>query len=311
MIKKYKRPILLAILLITIILPISLVFRHSSNAKGFRNSPYRGSRTLTNERIVAGYCFTTDGNYNSYGTHDWIADSAVRLIMLNGDYRKYVSQWLFQSYSSADYAENAAPFKDWVDGKKSVGDHYAYFTNDQNNFPRMTDETYLKARRYVYFLHGTRYPDWDGKKVFSNNGHIKAEYVSDHTAAWIGNKGPGQHSFYFKYEKTGSYQGEDVGYFIPSDTEAADYALQAAGDAIYYLKFEKTVGEGEQAVTIKGKFESAALCLGGMAHYIADVAHPSHVTIPGNPFTSHIPWDFYVDKDTHFSITRFTNGGPD
>ena len=309
-----------------------------------------------NEKSKDKYLFwaTNDDNepINHYGGHDWIADSALRLIALSekaqdtAKHPAYNVSWLvtynghdrtmgnhrenFPYYvlddthgyrGLDDFHEKAGDEAWWWDDgdyrRCSIFRYQDWMGEGRLNADRNPDysdeemrEHWLKVRRYVTFLHGTRLPDRAGDYIheilspsFEKARIENPECITSH---------PGHtHHFYWEL-KDGNSEKTLAG----SDTEAATMAQRAARLAIHYLKktyevkYKEEVSQEAQEKQIKGKYEMGSLLLGVMTHYIGDLASPPHVLKEGKIYgnipdaqqnwDTHDWWDAYADQFTRF-----------
>jgi hypothetical protein len=240
-----------------------------------------------------------------YGTHDWIADSALRLINMsdNLQYRKSI-QWLF---------DTDLPLKDYDSYLTlGMGSNYRpwYFSTDRDggqwdaNDPEAR-RTWMVSRRYGNFLHGTLYPDISQAhiNIKDEDGVPRAEVKNfDITTGW----GNFPHSVIW-------YWKDDLEIFRMDDPTGALKCQRAANDAIRLA--------GGNNPEERRWYEAGARCLGGMTHYIADLSSFAHVYKDYN----WNPYDFGISDCGHFLdeytmynlLTYFTtsdifpNGGPD
>ncbi|MFX1258101.1 MAG: hypothetical protein ACFFAN_09590 [Promethearchaeota archaeon] len=252
--KREKKSIIVLIILISQIFVVSLVSIWSISAVGWNNNT---GRYEYNEDSVRWYCFE-----KNYGTHDWIADSAVRLILLDDNY-KYKIRWLFDE-------DKEVPF-DQLDNYR-----LKWWDRSYTNVPVFTDtsshtkrQQWFYARRYGRYLSATFWPDFGHTINIAKNCPIPAERVPVRTPTWA--------------TKTQRFYGHSVEFlwddnnqeWVLHKNKAGSYALSAAYDAIKYLNYEGELKDGTKKRC--RKYEAAAICVGAMTHYIGDVAHPSHV----------------------------------
>lgn len=253
------------ILGIMILLWISTLFFLIQSASAFKNCPYHHP----NPKEPAGaeldkYIFQHDPDsephkikdkYKSdYGTHDWIADAALRLL-----YNEDPSQWNWLLHNKND--ENPQ----WPQGNayaNSNNEHYA-------------------IRSYIYFLLATQWPDGGS----ANNPLPKTIYFEEekeiigdrrnHLGVWIG-----FHKYHnYRYNVYKHTTVPDYYYFEPkprsniNPQKAPHYADKMGNLAIKCLaKDEKDDNN------VKGtKIEAGSFYLGLMTHYISDLACPPHL----------------------------------
>lgn len=277
-----------------------------------------------------------------YSTHDWVADSALRRIAMSDltddESRSYKNKikWLLD-YDYQDH-NSETPYKDFDSMGLAKDPPYnvrvyqpgtrAWWPKgclDKLNWDADPDENerkWLIARRYAQFLHGTARPDI--KRPFVNSGKSVPAEESERCESDWQTKGSKVHHVWWEYS---SYW--DVCYLqnYPSSAHGAYFAREAAADAEDYLNFdsgEYTVEDGSKH-RVEGKFEMAAVCLGGMTHYITDLSSPPHTLGPNSGsqpwnWKSHDFWDDYADRTlktrfTHTTVSTswgniFPNGGP-
>ncbi|MFX1296339.1 MAG: hypothetical protein ACFFD2_15990 [Promethearchaeota archaeon] len=294
--------------LLVIILVISLSYLASftiafANSRCTSYSEASGSYHAENhENDVASYRFSKD-----YSPHDWIADSAVRIIAdsENTVYRNKI-KWLYN---------DGIQFKDFDTAYASGSSRAEWFSSESFHASRLI---WLKARIYMRYLHGTTWPDFEGDfpqyNVLIGKGGPKAEEVNKKVK--VGYKGC-SHSFTFNYSVASKT-------FIPINQGAGTGAQRAAQDAIDFLNYEETVDGVKKKAP---KYEAAGLALGAMAHFIGDLAHPQH-TYKEDHWKQHKYngvsqrtdgyIDYWVDQEI-VEITNdriratpyFPNGGPD
>lgn len=302
--KTYRHKILILGILGLMGLNYSLIFAtaHRNAPKGCYNETHRGEYTFTDHKHKIEWTKTTFGKYNSYGPHDWIADSAIRLILMSGTYKNYVN-WLFPSSSNSKCQVDLGNLggkvtitqESWQNGDLR---YYEYFANVKG----WDDLTWKKLRRFVSFLHGTKAPD----DVESKNYYIQDEWAPPEeegmiTAKWADTSTKVYHHINFEF-KDGDGELQ-----IQSGRNAQDKVEDASKQAIELLKEQPTVLEDNEETNVDGYFELAAYCLGGIAHYIGDVSHPGHVMDDyGDP---HDSWDYYIASVCEFSSSD--NGKPD
>lgn len=301
--RKKKCFSVLTILLVSLITPFILIlcidYGHSWQNSQMRDN-WSPPSAYTHESQVdyyvfksSAYALTRDGSkmHYNHGVHDWIADSALRIIRLDPLYPKRLTSWILDDF--IPYGE----FDDYPNTGKGFSVSRGWYSVQTKYGSKGDDRNWMRNRRYARFLHGTGFPDWRHKTAINiKNTPIPFE-ACHHTASWMSNLG---HHFRFKPDGSIDF----------SSTPAGEYAIQAAQSAIHWLSYKKTVIHHGEEYTIRGKWEAGAQCLGGMTHFIADVAHPFHTTI-GKP--NHLGWDKIGDTlvgwndQGGFSM----NGGPD
>lgn len=236
-------------LFLTLILCVIFLSYCSSIAHGHINTRSTGSVSHSSERY--GMCNsveeTTDPQsykfMDHYSTHDWVADSAIRLILNsdNPEYKKYV-EWLFRYSDEINYKDFDNKFGWWR------GDSGWSFT----------DEELERIQAYIYFLYGTKIPD------FNSRLSVAVEDVKGRNTIGWGNIKQFHHIYYEYDKKIEDYRTED--------SAAMGQANLAANDA-----FEFLTGQQSDPSDGQPKYRAAAACLGGISHFITDLAHPAHV----------------------------------
>jgi hypothetical protein len=234
---------------------IVLFFMTISNLTGicfaFKNSPHKSK----NPNDINDYSF--DEKNSDYGTHDWIADAALRFL-----YEKNHSKWNWLLHDKYDTAPDITLRRN---------PEYKDF-NGRHNI----------IRSYLYFLLGTHWPDHDHPPTlyFREEG----EWICNgryNLGSWIGETH--YHTYY--YDVIMSNKSQDNYKFIPKGIKtngknrayqkAPEYAIQF-GDLAYRCL-------SHQEKNLNGKWESwakvetAAFFLGCMTHYITDVAAIPHI----------------------------------
>lgn len=188
-----------------------------------------------------------------YGTHDWIADAALRLL-----YQLNPSDWDWLLDNPSD------PNPSWKSNYGLNGYHHA-------------------VRSYIYYLLATQWPDFENAPAvihFKNEGEQIKNGIHN-LKTWIGRTD--YHTYHFNVYKHSTI--ENYFYFIPklpskegSDQhpqEAPQYAQRFGDLAIECLSHQE---DGESWA----KVETAAFYLGCMTHYIADLACPPHLSVGDN-----------------------------
>jgi len=223
-----------------------------------------------------------DGSH--YGTHDWIADATVRSLIdpLKNPMFYLDWRWLI----TPDIARNKWPAwkKDYgISGKHQV------------------------IRSYFSFLYATQMPDT--KITPTINIPQEGVTIKDfgYGKMWIGQKS--KHVFQFEVIGDGSYG------FAPVNTPILKKIEIVSEQAVECIGKNRKNEEGKIESTLQP--EGAALWLGAMTHYIADMIVPAHLLQEtGN---SHVYSSSYYHnwfENNLASITKWdkkykANGGPD
>ena len=300
------------------------------NAQAYGNVPYINSTSFDkglNEKSKTNYNFAfREDAHQHYSTHDWVADSALRLIEQNAQWRDYV-KWIL-NYSSA-VPTAGVPYNKLDEVPKGVlvspygynqwyaassyanarddngNGNYVYHHDADNVISEKGKAEWIKTRRYSLFLTGTMVPDQTKQINFQENDIEREQLTSQIKSQWV-MYGPVNH--YIHFTSVG-------GVIVPENPRAAFLAEQAGDQALNYLNKNFTAYEVingvKTRVMVKGKYEAAAVCLGGMTHFIADVSSPPHTL--KDPWPTHNVWDRYADIDltTRFAVsTEFPHGGP-
>lgn len=224
-----------------------------------------------------------DGSH--YGTHDWIADAAIR--------------------SLRDPIKNPLGFSDWswllnskcASNKWPVWKSYSSLTNHHE-----------VIRSYMTFLFGTQMPDMR-KSHFPQNINILKEGVLIGNSGewkWVGKTD--YHSYHFIPESIGSESYA----FIPENPEGPRLMRYFSKEAI------KCIGNkvrDEKGIILDAmQPEGAAGWLGVMTHYFADLVVPAHLLKP-NSRVYHNGYHTWFEKQLA-SLTKWdksykANGGPE
>ena len=184
-----------------------------------------------------------------------------------------------------------------------------YFINIETD--ELSRKKWLKYRRYIQFLFGTEVPD-NGpinleieKKASPNKEAVGSRY----SLIWAKKKL--NHHLYFKYIDV-------LKDYSAIDGQAAYAAERAFADAKNFLE-----NVNQESKTVEPKFEAAARCIGGMVHFITDVAHFAHIMNTAQwgepdddkPFDNYVAYDSktrFVKTTSGFSYyNNYDNGGPD
>ena len=191
-----------------------------------------------------------DGSH--YGTHDWIADAALRTLREVIKNPLFFSDWTW--LINSDIARNKWPI--WKeDYGASSGSHNT-------------------IRSYYTFIFATQMPDMkkddypDIQKIdIPSEGVIIKDFKSPNM--WVGQEN--KHRYHFKYIKsdTGVYD------FFPIYTGSATTALLLGKEAIKCISNIKTDDDGNKISAMQP--EGASGWLGSLTHYLADLVVPAHI----------------------------------
>lgn len=286
-------------LIVPLVLTLCTRFGYSWANSGFfpdRVTPTSHPR----ERNVNQYVFTSlsrppnpQGYGYHYAVHDWISDSALRLIHLDPLIPRKYTSWILDE--SIPYGE----FDDYPNYGSGVSAERGWVSVSMKSGSNGDDRNWMRNRRYARFLHGTGIPDWDIYSIVIDNDPIPFE-ACYHSATWM----LSSRGHFFRFNSDG-----DIDF---SQTPAGWYAMQAAQSAIHWLNYSKKDQPWQgQHYSYRGKYEMGAECLSGMTHFIGDVAGPLH-TFKGVPFY-HRYWDKIADDLVGWDATGGFNrkGGPD
>lgn len=191
-----------------------------------------------------------DGSH--YGTHDWIADAALRTLRNPIKNPLYFGNWTW--LINSDIARNK-----WPAWKNDYG---------------ASSGSHNTIRSYYTFIFATQMPDM--KKADYPDIQIidiPAEDVTIKDFAkpnmWIGQEG--KHSYHFKYIRLGSGDYN----FLPYYTGSATTAFLLGKEAIKCIGNKKVDDDGNKLSAMQP--EGASGWLGSMTHYFADLAVPAHI----------------------------------
>ncbi len=295
---------------------VSLGFGHNN---GWGTSEY--SVHQRRENILTDYRFETH-----YGAHDWIAESALRVIQ-ESSYSSYIINWLYDDNLNI-------PYKDFDEySSESVGFHSTWWAvNNYQNYPQLfgTDslqETrYLFARRLFYFLHGTLWPD-RMPGIIQILTDLSSEYIAlnEPWMRYEANSYLRIHNIHF-WKTTSSLPSDpNSNKYIPSrylgdhHGLAAELCQCAALTALYCLNvkqkfwYKERNDDGEYVSKNSvwhGKYDAAAKCIGALTHFIADVSVPHH-TDASHLSYEHRRWEDYVQYEFLMKFDKtLANGRP-
>lgn len=234
-----------------------------SDGKAFNNAPYGPNSETPDKSEVYKFKERTTGAFklSHYGTHDWIADAALRLLQ----------------------SESLVGSADW-----------RWLINDVlNNNPKWISSysngiTHNTIRSYISFLFATQMPDMDPRKVSKPRPHKHPQHIDlrkvegevvrnnkDGSGVWVGK------SYHQTYHWIALPIGGGLYRFDPKIADGSSsqmapwYAWKASKIAIRCLTHKEEDSKGNYENWAKP--EAAASWLGVMAHFIADIACPPHL----------------------------------
>ena len=221
-----------------------------------------------------------DGSH--YGTHDWIADASVRSLI--------------------DAQKNPMFYLDWrwlitptIARSKWPAWKVDYGTSGKHEI----------VRSYMSYLYATQMPDTKITPVLTI--HQEGVTIKDLVKKWIGQKTT--HVFQFEVV------GDEVHGFSPISTPCLNKIKLVSEEAISCIGKTQTDEEGNDISTLQP--EGAAIWLGAMTHYIADMISPAHL-LRESDFSHVYSASYYHNwfENNLASITKWdkkykANGGPD
>lgn len=241
-----------------------------------------------------------DGSH--YGTHDWLADAAIR--------------------SLRDPLKNPIGFGDWtwLINSEIVKNKWPMWNPDYGN----DAQHHNKRRSYFTYLFATQMPDMrirsdmseERKNHYPQRINIPKEGViiedfhpqTDRRNKWVGQIQ--QHTFHFHVVNMEEYIFGFAPYKILSATKAKQLGEAAIGCIGNKVKNEE--GDLKSAMQPEG----ASGWLGAMTHYIADIMVPAHIL--EHQFYEHVYSNKYHDwfENQLASLTKWnkvqgSHGGPE
>ena len=230
-----------------------------------------------NDRYSMGY----DGSH--YGTHDWIADASLRSLIDISKNPLFSLDWRW--LITPDIARNK-----WPAWKANYGS---------------SSGKHEVVRSYMSFLYATQMPDTKITPVLE----IPQEGVTikDLKWKWIGQKS--KHIFHFGFREKDGVFG-----FSPINTPCLIKINIISEEAIRCIGNTHKNEEGKLESILQP--EGAAVWLGAMSHYIADMVSPAHLLKKSD--STHIYAGLYYHnwfENNLASITKWdkargANGGP-
>ena len=192
-----------------------------------------------------------DGSH--YGTHDWIADAALRTLRDVIKNPLFFSDWTW--LINSDISRNKWPV--WA---KDYG-----ISSGAHNI----------IRGYYTFLFATQMPDLkkqkhpDIQEIDIPEEDVIIKDFSFTGGMWVGQEA--KHRYHFSVKESDS----GILNFIPIHTAPATVALWLGKEAIKCINNEEEDEEGEKISAMQP--EGAAGWLGAMTHYFADLVVPAHL----------------------------------
>ena len=255
----------------------------------YYRAPRKPSDFIFGKKNIEG-AQTYDGSH--YGTHDWIADAALRSLRNPIKNPLFFSNWTW--LINSDIARNK-----WPAWKKDYGS---------------SSGTHNVIRSYFTFIFATQMPDMD-KEDYPDIQiiDIPPEDVTIKDFAtpnmWIGQEG--KHSYHFNCIRSpsGAYT------FSQYYTGAADMALLLGKEATKCISNKKVDNNGKKVSAMQP--EGASGWLGAMTHYFADLAVPAHIIerkIYPNIYskkTFHNWYEKWLANMTKWDKKYGSNGGPE
>lgn len=326
-----KNRVLLGIISLLVVSQVSLaLMAQTQDGNAWTNFP-GGRAKLLKDGDIEDWRFD-----RHYGTHQWIADSAIRIIydenrdaLKNSVGSKY---WFYDPnihWDRFDCSDSSSHKGDWATTEyitlSGLKDPYSKWKNDKNG----KYYAWKEGRRYIRYLHGSFWPDnptSDLPKIspvktcpefrnqFDAGSMILLEERS--CAKRLGyTKGAHNVHFINKYVKEVKDGDDVIGYDVDIDgfesaakTSNAPALRSAKGACDSFLEH---MGN-------KQKTELALFQLGSMTHFIADLANPCHCTYSKGEYLKE--WISYgeglhpkadrrpMDKEDIFSVV-FSDSG--
>jgi len=191
-----------------------------------------------------------DGSH--YGTHDWIADAALRTLRNPIKNPLHFGDWTW--LINSDIARNKWP--SWKDGYGTPsGAHYTI--NSYYTFLFATQMPDMKKDDY---------PDIQRIKI-SEEGVVIQDFPSPNM--WVGQENKHRYHFNLVKSPAGVYD------FFPIYTGSATIANLLGKEAIKCISNKKPDENGKETSAMQP--EGASGWLGSMTHYLADLVVPAHL----------------------------------
>jgi len=260
--------------------------------QAYNNAPYKSNSETPDKPKYYNFFDTGLGTFkiSHYSTHDWIADAALRYLILESpDW-----DWLL------DDEQNQNP--KWIDKYSDGVKHYP-------------------VRSYVSFLFATQMPDMDPGKQDKARPHKHPRKINlweqegeligngDGTGVWVGKW----------YHQTLHYIPIPIGSEIfmapklPSGAgsqKATWYAWKTSNKAIECLTNQELNDNNQYEIWSKP--EAAACWFGVMSHFIADLASPAHLIGQGDGYYPSSPsfHTWFEDQVSKFTLWDEKLAGP-
>lgn len=192
-----------------------------------------------------------DGSH--YGTHDWIADAALRTLRNEIKNPIFFADWTW--LMDSNIARNK-----WPAWKAN----YQYSSNRHE-----------RIRGYYTFLFATQMPDMKPKKypdiqeIFIQSENVRIKDLERYGGKWVGQGG--KDHYHFKIERINNNW-----YAFRREEDPCINKIKMLGEeAIKCIGNQKIDEDGNKISAMQP--EGAAGWLGAMTHYIADLLVPAHV----------------------------------
>jgi len=232
-----------------------------------------------------------DGSH--YGTHDWIADAALRTLQNPIKNPLSFSDWTW--LINSDVAMNKHP---------SWKEDYGAYSGSHNTI-----------RSYYTYIFATQMPDMKIKKYpdiqeidIPEEGIVIKDF-SFYGGMWVGQENKHRYHFQVIESTLGNYE------FLPMHTAPARVALWLGEAAIKCISNEEEDKNGDEFSAMQP--EGAAGWLGSMTHYFADLVVPAHlienVKYPDIYLVNtYHPWfENQLANLTKWDKSLGSNGGPE
>ncbi|MBD3196892.1 MAG: hypothetical protein GF317_17690 [Candidatus Lokiarchaeota archaeon] len=276
---------------------MAMIFIISSSSVIFDVEAYRNSPDYSNKSETpykpGNYNFDTSstGTYTKshYGTHDWIADAALRLLYEFDSSSRW--RWLIHDLNDKS--------PEWNNNYGTAGKHNV-------------------VRSYITFLFATQMPDMkkemnknvEPKKhpikidLMKNEGEIIQNLQAKGIENWIGQ----QHKQTFRWIPIHLTSSGENKYKFVTVTDSnhqykspleAEYLARKAIICLTHKERNENTGELENWA----KPEAAASYLGSMTHFISDVACPVHILRPSDYYFNEI-----MDEEHKLYVEHYVSG---
>ena len=232
-----------------------------------------------------------DGSH--YGTHDWIADAALRTLRDVIKNPLFFSEWTW--LINSDIARNK-----WPTWKAEY-----HTSSNRHNV----------IRGYFTFLFATQMPDMkkndypDIQEIYIQNENAWVKDLERWGGKWVGQNG--KDHFHFKEENVGN----NSYVFALEDAPCLDKITLVGGEAINCIGNTKIDEDGNRVSAMQP--EAAAGWLGAMTHYIADLLVPAHVLKSSTHEHIYLKTMYHIWFENQLgSLTKWdksygSNGGPE